>query len=596
MTPNAPNQTDTQLPGGPPRGPRLPSRLVAAALIVLMLGIGVAAGVAIGPAPASSLSPRTIGRVLASIARSAAPVSAAPGASAALQAPPAASPPPSPAPASTSAPASASVTESAGAPASASVPESAGAPASAQTTAPPTANTQSSAALESVASKEPEPASEGPAELAPSGGSKRSAAPAPELKLPPITKVWLIDLSGVTFEEAKAHASAAPYLTGRLLASGTLLERYALLGDGALANDIALLSGQAPNADTERDCPTYAEVLPVTFSARTGLAAGPGCVYPASVPTLADQLATATLTWRAYIEDLPPAGLGTTGTVVTGSTGPTGPTGAQTAAPVMRATHTGNEDVPADRLTPVADPAASTEGAASCPHPALGAPDPTSAPGQAEPYAGFRNPFVYFDSLLSSGACAADDLHLEGLAGNLADPAETPALTWIVPSRCDDGSAGGCAPGAPAPATASATPAPASGAGTTPAGAQSGGLSRADAFLKRLVPAIERTDAFREHGLIVITSDSPTAAALDQSPTRALAHGRRSGATVGALLISPFVGAGATVASPFNPFSLLKSLERLFGVPLLGHAADRDTASFGASIYRTTKQPTTPDQ
>lgn len=395
----------------------------------------------------------------------------------------------------------------------------------------------------------------------------------------------MIDLSGVGFGDASADSRDDPYLTEQLLPSGTLLDRYALLGDGALANDVALLSGQAPNSDTEQGCPTYSEVPPSAFHASTGLAHGPGCVYPASVLTLPDQLATATLTWRAYIEDLPPASptAGATATTgPTGTTGTTGPTGLATATPTPQAAGlpTGT---PPGKGTPVPNPAASTEGAASCPHPALGALDTTGALDQTQPYAGFRNPFVYFDSLLASGACAADDLSLEGLAGDLADPADTPALSWIAPSRCDDGSGTACAPTG-------------AGAGSPPAGGQAGALAAADAFLTRVVPAIERTAAYRQHGLIVITSDSPSANTTAKRHNKEARTGGRSRLTVGALLISPFVRRGATVESPFNPYSLLKSLERLFGLPLLGHAADQDTASFGASIYRSTKQPTTPDQ
>ncbi len=54
---------------------------------------------------------------------------------------------------------------------------------------------------------------------------------------------------------------------------------------------------------------------------------------------------------------------------------------------------------------------------------------------------------------------------------------------------------------------------------------------------------------------------------------------------VGALLLSPFVHAGAHVTESLNDFSLLKSLSRLFGVLPLGHANDPSVASFGASVY-----------
>ena len=161
-----------------------------------------------------------------------------------------------------------------------------------------------------------------------------------------------------------------------------------------------------------------------TFSARTGLADGPGCVYPASVLTLADQLATATLTWRAYVEDLPPAGssAGTTGP--TGRPAPTGPTGPTRATRADaggghregRAGTASQLRSPTRRRPPKAPPAV--------PIPRSGRWTRRLRPAQTDPYTGFRNPFVYFDSLLGGGACAADDLGLEGLAGDLADAAQ----------------------------------------------------------------------------------------------------------------------------------------------------------------------------
>jgi hypothetical protein len=57
---------------------------------------------------------------------------------------------------------------------------------------------------------------------------------------------------------------------------------------------------------------------------------------------------------------------------------------------------------------------------------------------------------------------------------------------------------------------------------------------------------------------------------------------------VGALIVSPFVNAGAKNSEAFDAYSLLKSLERLFGVPLLGHAAKQGVTELGARIYRST--------
>jgi hypothetical protein len=157
---------------------------------------------------------------------------------------------------------------------------------------------------------------------------------------------------------------------------------------------------------------------------------------------------------------------------------------------------------------------------------------------------------VYFDSLLSEGACASNDVDLTQLQGDLATPAGTPSLSWIVPSACNDGSSTPCAPGAPA------------------------GLAPADSFLKEVVPQILASSAYGKEGLIVIVPDSPPS-----SPASAASE------PVGALLLSPFVHSGARVSESFTDFSLLKSISLLFRVLPLGHANDPSTVSFGATVY-----------
>jgi hypothetical protein len=350
------------------------------------------------------------------------------------------------------------------------------------------------------ASKKAAGASE--AETTPGGASTAI----PPTERPPITNVWLIDLSGGSLGQATSKPVLDPYLARDLLPQGTLLSSYTLPARAELANDIALLSGQGPNAASEADCPVYSEVIPPTLTGASGLASGTGCVYPHAVQTLADELTAASETWRAYVQGL---------------------------------------------------------GASNCPHPTIGASDPTHAPVPGTGYLGFRNPFVYFHSLLDGGACASGDVDLGALAGDLAQPAQTPNLSWIVPSACADGSSVPCAPGAGA------------------------GLAAADGFLHAQLPAILATAAYRRHGLVVITFDSG-ASGKAGSPGKSPATASRS--RVGALLLSPFVRSGARVSSAYDEYSLLKSLERIFGVPLLGHAADPRVQEFDARVFRPTKR------
>lgn len=343
-----------------------------------------------------------------------------------------------------------------------------------------------------------------------SGSSgKATATPPPASLLSQITHVWVISLSGGSFGAALATQSSDPYLAKQLVPKGTLLEDYSLVSESPVANDVAMLSGQGPNLETEKGCATYSPVTPPELSSK-GFTTGSGCVYPASVHTLADQTTEAALTWRAYVQDMAPAA---------GS--------------------------PQSASTP-----------STCRHPATGGTEPIASLAPGDDYVFARNPFVLFDSLIESQACAKDDVDLSGLSADLANGAQTPNLNWIVPAACDDGAKADCGAGA------------------------STGLAGADSFLKSVVPEITATADYKQHGLILIAFDSPASSA-GKDPEQ-----------VGALVLSPFVNAGKRNQESFNTYSLLKSLERLFGVPLLGHAADQGVTELDTEVYHSATNTT----
>jgi hypothetical protein len=49
-------------------------------------------------------------------------------------------------------------------------------------------------------------------------------------------------------------------------------------------------------------------------------------------------------------------------------------------------------------------------------------------------------------------------------------------------------------------------------------------------------------------------------------------------------LLSPFLTSGSIDAAPYNPYSILRSNEDLFGLDPLGLAAGSKTKSFAASL------------
>jgi hypothetical protein len=517
-------------------GAGAPSRRMAASLSAGVLAVGILAGVALGPGPASSPadSATLAQRALAALVARAGSSSQTATSTSTAPTPPPITSEPTPTPTTTSA----TKGEAKSAPASSGASSSSESPGESTTSG----------------------SSEGSSKSSKGSGESEKTTPGTPIKLPPIKHVWVIALSSTSFSAALADPSADPYLAKQLVPKGTLLSSYTLSSSSALGNGIALLSGQSVNLDTEQDCPTYSELQPTTINATTGLAEGVGCVYPAAVKTLADELTAGSLTWKAYVqgmeEDAPASG-----TAPASATAPSA--GTQSGA---RATQ--NAGAPSDRSQAAGAPsAAQTSGslsgtsatpgtqsqpttAVTCRRPELGTPDPNHIPAPGDPYLTYRNPFVYFDSLLSEGACASNDVDLSQLQASLATPADTPSLSWIVPSACNDGSATPCAPGSP------------------------GGLAPVDAFLKEVVPQILATSAYGKEGLIVIVPDSPPASSASAASK-----------PVGALLLSPFVRSGKRVTESFNDFSLSKSISLLFGVLPLGHAGDQATVSFGATVY-----------
>ncbi len=299
-----------------------------------------------------------------------------------------------------------------------------------------------------------------------------------------IKHVWLIILENKSYDATFTGLNRNTYLWRTLPSQGVLLKNYFGTGHFSFDNYISLVSGQATQADTQVDCPYFDHFSghvdtsgslrrnpnygQMTSAQGANAAAGSnGCVYPSSVKTLFDQLDAAHVSWKGYAQDLgypdpaPPrhsAGIRFCGAPYT-SPGPTGST-AQ--------------------------------------------PNPSTATA-TDQYLPKHFPFAWFTSLVRSGRC--NRAHIaslfdpsRGLFHDLRRKANTPAFSWITPNMCSDGhdavchgnnlSGGFSRPGRPkAPRN------------------YTGGLYAADLFLRQVVPAIERSPAFRDGGLIDITFD-----------------------------------------------------------------------------------------
>jgi hypothetical protein len=184
---------------------RLPSGRATAVLAGVMLAVGVAVGAAIGPAPDSSLA----GASRVPLLLPALTALAGSGGHSSTVKPPPASAQATPAPATTPGP---------GAAASAT-------PTSSSATSPSSSST---------------PQASKPSTPAPTPAAKPQAA------LPPVTNVWLIELSGTSFAGALAQPAAAPYIAGQAVPAGALLSNWSAIDAGAFASEAALLAGTPP--------------------------------------------------------------------------------------------------------------------------------------------------------------------------------------------------------------------------------------------------------------------------------------------------------------------------------------------------------------
>ena len=388
-----------------------------------------------------------------------------------------------------------------------------------------------------------------------------------------IRHVFIIVLENKNYTDTFGTSTQDPYLQKTLVPMGALLTQYYGTGHVSLDNYISMISGQAPTPDTVDDCipgltgtlGNYDDVTQTGWAPQGQVVATGGCIYPARVRTLVDQMTQVGLSWRGYMEDM------------------------------------GN------------DPAREN---ASCGHPVIGvrtdrtntAEAPSTAVPLGDAYATRHNPFVYFHSIIDSKSCKKNVVNLTHLQADLAQQSTTPNLVFITPNLCNDGHDG---------AGTGAT-------GTTCANGQPGGLTSADEFLQTWVPRILASPAYREDGLLIVTFDESTYGAVtssrntttgqttvdityagqtccDQQPGPNLSGVRPSTTTlvttptvvqnlvfagfggdrIGAVLVSPFIIPGSTSATPYNHYGLLRSLEDIFHVGgYLGYAADDPRAGY----------------
>jgi hypothetical protein len=214
---------------------------------------------------------------------------------------------------------------------------------------------------------------------------------------PAIKHVFVIMLENTGYDTTFGASSQAPYLSQTMVSDGALLRQYYGIGHVSLDNYVALIGGVPPTLETQQDCPHYDDFVQ-TGTAPDGQPVGTGCIYPASVQTIANQLTAKGLTWKGYMEDM------------------------------------GN------------DP---TRESARCAHGVIGAVDPTERATATDMYAAKHDPFVYFHAVVDSPSCQDNVVPLTMLDADLQSDQQTPNYAFIVPNLCHDGHDRPCKNGDP---------------------------------------------------------------------------------------------------------------------------------------------------
>ena len=354
------------------------------------------------------------------------------------------------------------------------------------------------------------------------GGTATSASGGTTTMLTSVRHVFIIVLENKGYAETFGPASPAPYLAKTLPSMGQLLTQYYGLGHNSLGNYISMISGQPLNLITQTDCQIFQEFLP-------------GVADPTQ----------------------------TNGVLI--GQGCIYPTAAKTVVDQLEAAHFTWKGYMED----LDDGTTHT-----CRHPAVNGLDGTQSAKATNQYAARHNPFVYFHGIIDDQArCDAHVVDLAKLDTDLASLATTPNYVFITPDLCSDGHDTPCVDGRP------------------------GGLVSINDFLKVVVPKILNSDAYKQDGMLLVTFDEADSAGAEantaccgeptgpNTPAPGAQSGGPGGGRTGAVILSPFTQPGSINNTPYNHYSMLRSVEDIFGLTHLGYAAQNGLAPFGSDVF-----------
>ena len=324
--------------------------------------------------------------------------------------------------------------------------------------------------------------------------SAQASSPGPDTvgNLAPgvIKHVWLIILENKSYDETFTGLNNNSYLWQTLPSEGVLLKNYYGTGHSSMDNYLSLVSGQAPEEDSQEDCSVVNTSFgsnstitttgsvgadspnwnfgQVVSSAGANAALGTnGCTYPTEVPTLFDQFNAAGVSWKGYAQDLGGAQqIGSTSfqsdSVPGRDDALCGGPGGTTSNPVSNPTYltaVSGHPLPSDTSSYTSASLVSGAGTGSD----NAGPYSTNNPKYSDQYVAKHFPFPWFESLTggytSGGASTAALTEPQATAGggtncdanhiaNLDDPNQglvhdltantVPQFSWITPDNCSD--------------------------------------------------------------------------------------------------------------------------------------------------------------
>jgi hypothetical protein len=351
------------------------------------------------------------------------------------------------------------------------------------------------------------------------------AVPASARPVPYFKHVFIVVLENENASATFGKDSEAPYLAHTLKRRGAFVPNYYGIGHFSLTNYIAMVSGQAPNPETQADCQVFKEFFPGT-STSDGQYFGTGCVYPTQTQTVANQLQESGYRWKGYMEDM-------------------------------------NAAAPPGKEEP-------------CRHPGINEQDHTQSAEVGDQYATRHNPFVYFHSIIDFPTCRRHDVDFSHLRTDLRRRGTTPNYAFITPNLCHDGHDAPCVTGAPG-GLKSANKWLRNRMPT---------ILKSPAFKHRglLIVTFDEAEGEGSEADSTACCNEQPGPNLIPPDTPGGLHPGPGGGRVGAVMVSPCIKRGTVTKHKYNHYSLLRSVEKNFRLPYLGYAAQPGLRPFGTDI------------